>query len=70
MVRISVRTPIIETRWPSRYGYGPYDRGSLRGTARDFDLLHRVQFPASLGPGVYSASNRNKYQNKKNVYGE
>jgi hypothetical protein len=28
-------------------------------------------FPAALGPGVYSASNRNEYQkHKNNVYGE
>jgi hypothetical protein len=26
--------------------------------------------PASLGPGVYSASNRNEYQEQKNVSGE
>jgi hypothetical protein len=26
--------------------------------------------PAALGPGVYSASNRNKYQTPKNVCGE
>jgi hypothetical protein len=26
--------------------------------------------PAALGPGVYSASNRNEYQKQKNVSGE
>jgi hypothetical protein len=26
--------------------------------------------PAALGPGVHSASNRNEYQEKKNVSGE
>jgi hypothetical protein len=26
--------------------------------------------PAVLGPGVYSASNRNEYQKKKNISGE
>jgi hypothetical protein len=26
--------------------------------------------PATLGPGVYSASNRNEYHKKKNVFGE
>jgi hypothetical protein len=29
-----------------------------------------LSLPAALGPGVYSASNRNEYQKKKNVSGE
>jgi hypothetical protein len=30
-----------------------------------------IVIPAALGPGVYSASNRNKYQKQKNnAYGE
>jgi hypothetical protein len=46
---------------------------------RDFETRKRECFffliylilPAALGPGVYSASNRNKYQKgKKNVSGE
>jgi hypothetical protein len=29
-----------------------------------------LSLPAALGPGVYSASNRNEYQEQKNVSGE
>jgi type II secretory pathway pseudopilin PulG len=29
-----------------------------------------IILPAALGPGVYSASNRNEYQKQKNVSGE
>jgi hypothetical protein len=28
--------------------------------------MNYFQFPAALGPGVYSVSNRNEYQNQKN----
>jgi hypothetical protein len=36
----------------------------------DFFLIYLI-FPAALGSGVYSASNRNKYQKyKNNVSGE
>jgi hypothetical protein len=34
-------------------------------------LCHKPEGPAALGPGVYSASNRNKYQKQRNnVSGE
>jgi hypothetical protein len=29
-----------------------------------------LSLPAALGPGVYSASNRNEYQKQKNVSGK
>jgi hypothetical protein len=35
------------------------------------DILSIAILPATLGPGVYSASNRNEYQKeKKNISGE
>jgi hypothetical protein len=48
------------------------------GTARNFSkvescrvLAYVLKFPAALGPGVYSASNRNEFQKQKNnVSGE
>jgi hypothetical protein len=50
--------------------YKPEGRGieTLRGKLiLSVDLI----LPAALGPGVYSASNRNVYQKQKNyVYGE
>jgi hypothetical protein len=37
---------------------------------RDFFLIYII-LPAALGPGIYSASNRNEYQKQKsNVCGE
>jgi hypothetical protein len=34
------------------------------------EILIYLILPVALGPGVYSASNRNEYQKHKNVSGE
>jgi hypothetical protein len=44
--------------------------GSIPGEVIFFFLIYLI-LPAALGPGVYSASNRNEYQkHKNNVSGE
>jgi hypothetical protein len=35
----------------------------------NFSSIYQI-FPEALVPGVYQASNRNEYQEEKNVYGE
>jgi hypothetical protein len=41
------------------------------GSRVQYPMTWIFKFPAALGPGVYSASNRNEYQkNKFNVSGE
>jgi hypothetical protein len=47
-------------------------RGSVRHYAKSRNVAGSTIFPAALGPGVYSSSNRNEYQKQKNnnVYGE
>jgi hypothetical protein len=40
-------------------------RLGVRYTMRRFFLIYLI-LPAALGPGVYSASNRNEYQKHKN----
>jgi hypothetical protein len=50
--------------------YNPEGRGF---ETRWGELIYSIYliFPATLGPGVYSASNRNEYQKQKsNVSGE
>jgi hypothetical protein len=49
--------------------YKPEGRGLDTGRG---EFLYLLILPAALGPGVYSASNRNEYQNHKsnNVSGE
>jgi hypothetical protein len=32
----------------------------------DFDLYNNNSIETGLGPGIYSSSNRNEYQNQKN----
>jgi hypothetical protein len=39
--------------------------GSTPDEVNEFFSIYLI-LPASLGPGVYSASNRNDYQNQKN----
>jgi hypothetical protein len=43
--------------------------GSRPDEVNEFFSIYLI-LPAALGPGVYSASNRNEYQKKKNVSGE
>jgi hypothetical protein len=46
------------------------DAGSRPGEANEFVSIY-LFLPATLGPGVYSAPNRNEYQEQKNnVSGE
>jgi hypothetical protein len=49
--------------------YKPEGRGveSRRGNWNFFSIY--LILPAALGPGVYSASNRNEYQKRKNICG-
>jgi hypothetical protein len=50
--------------------YKPEDRGFETRWGNDF-LSSYLILPVALGPGVYSASNRNEYQkHKNNVSGE
>jgi hypothetical protein len=41
--------------------YNPEGRGSRPYEAIDYFSIYLI-LPAALGPGVYSASNKNKYQ--------
>jgi hypothetical protein len=43
--------------------------GSRLDEVNDFFSIYLI-LPAALGPGFYSASNRNEYQKQKNVSGE
>jgi hypothetical protein len=44
--------------------------GSIPDEVTEFSSIYQILL-ATLGPGVYSASNRNRYQKqKKNVSGE
>jgi hypothetical protein len=50
--------------------YKPEDRGFETGWHELIFSIY-VTLPAALGPGIYSASDRNKYQKQKNnVSGE
>jgi hypothetical protein len=50
--------------------YKPEGRGFDTRRGEIISLIY-VIFPAALGLGVYSASNKNEYQKQKNnVYGE
>jgi hypothetical protein len=50
--------------------YKPKIAGSRSDKVNDFSSIYLI-LPASLGPGVYAASNRNEYQKQKNnVSGE
>jgi hypothetical protein len=42
-------------------------RSRLRDSTRSMNFSIYVILPAALGSGVYSASNRNEYQEQKNV---
>jgi hypothetical protein len=51
--------------------YMPEGRGFETQRSEFFFVLIYLILPAALGPGVYSASNRNEYQKQKNkVSGE
>jgi hypothetical protein len=51
-------------------GYKPEVAGSRPDEVKEFFSIYLI-LPAALGPGVYSASNRNAYQKQKNnVSGE
>jgi hypothetical protein len=45
-------------------------RSQVRDPIRGINLFTLLILPAALGPGVYSASNRNKYPEQKNNVSE
>jgi hypothetical protein len=77
------KLPFITLSCSTKLSYRPTEprettlEQSLRIELRTvFRVVHSKNFsiyiilPAALGPGGYSASNRNEYQKQKNVYGE
>jgi hypothetical protein len=64
---VSDNTP-VSVLWGERSSYKPEGRDS-RPMKWIFSIC--LVLPAALGPGIYSASNRNEYQKQKhNVFGE
>jgi hypothetical protein len=48
--------------------YKPVGRGFETQEVNDFFFSFYLFLPAALGPGVYSASNRNEYQEQTNNF--
>jgi hypothetical protein len=66
---ISVEYVIVDIVVVKALCYKPERRGFETGWGEWISSVYLI-LPGALGPGIYSASNRNEYQKQKNVFGQ